>query len=140
MAVALVPLPQTNLPARLAMNEPNQSVGRLLARSAVELALVTALVFATGWGGVRLAEAVHRHLVTPGRDGTIELPIVKSDRSGNVSFEEGSGYKGWHSICRRYYCVCFYPATKSAWCKPVRRNALTSCICIHPQPILRNEI
>ena len=77
------------------MNEPNQSVGRLLARSAVELALVTALVFATGWGGVRLAEAVHRHPVTPGRDGTIELPIVKSDRSGNVSFEEGSGYKGW---------------------------------------------
>ena len=30
------------------MNEPNQSIGRLLSRSAVELALVTALVFATG--------------------------------------------------------------------------------------------
>src|ERR1039458_10389503 len=95
MAAAVVPLPQTNLPARVTMNEPNQSIGRLLSRSAVELALVTALVFATGWGGVRLAEAVHRHPVTPGRDGTIELPIVKSDRSGNVSFEEGSGYKGW---------------------------------------------
>jgi hypothetical protein len=77
------------------MNEPNQTIGRLLSRSAVELMLVTALVFATGWGGVRLAEAVHRHPVTPGRDGTIQLPIVKSDRRGDVSFEEGAGYKGW---------------------------------------------
>lgn len=77
------------------MNESNPSIRRLLARSAVELVLVTVLVFGTGWGGVRLAEVVHRHPVTPGRDGTIQLPIVKSDRRGNVNFVEGSGYKGW---------------------------------------------
>jgi hypothetical protein len=77
------------------MNEQNQSVGRLLSRSAVELILITGLVFATGWIGVRLAEAVHRHPITARSDGTIELPIVKSDRRGNVSFEEGSGYQGW---------------------------------------------
>jgi len=68
---------------------------KLLLRSLGELVAVTLLVFATGWGGVRLAEWVHRHPVGAGRGGIIELRIVKSDRHGDVSFEEGPGYVGW---------------------------------------------
>jgi len=67
----------------------------LLLRSAAELAAVTLLVFGTGWAGVRLAEIVHRHPVRPGSGGIIDLRLVKSDRHGDVSFEEGAGYAGW---------------------------------------------
>jgi len=67
----------------------------LLLRSAAELAAVTLLAFGTGWAGVRLAEIVHRHPVRPGPDGIIELRLVKSDRHGDESFEEGAGYAGW---------------------------------------------
>jgi hypothetical protein len=95
MAALVVPLPQTNLPARLAMNEQPQLIVRLISRSAVELILVVSLVFAMGWIGVHLAEAMHKLPVRPRQDGTVELLIVKSDRRGNVSFEEGFGYQGW---------------------------------------------
>ncbi len=77
------------------MDHRPESTGRLILRSAGELAMVTALIFATGWGGVRLAQAVHRHPVGPGRGGVIELRLAKSDRQGDVTFEEGSGYAGW---------------------------------------------
>jgi hypothetical protein len=77
------------------MSEQPRSLVRLISHSAAELFLVVALVFATGWIGVRLAEVLHRLPVGANRDGTIELPIVKSDRHGDVSFEEGFGYKGW---------------------------------------------
>jgi hypothetical protein len=81
------------------MTTPRNTESRLLLRSAVELAAVTLLVFATGRAGVRLAEHVHRHPVRPGPGGIIELRIVKSDRRGEVSFEEGPGYAGW------WHCV-----------------------------------
>ena len=67
----------------------------LLVRSILELAGVTVLVFGTGWFGLLLAQQAHRHPVGPGRDGTIELRLAKSDRYGDVSFIEGSGYAGW---------------------------------------------
>ncbi len=78
----------------MAETKPNAGA-RLVLRSSLELGAVTLLVFCTGWLGVRLAEVVHRHPVGPGRGGVIELRLVKSDRHGDVSFEEGSGYAGW---------------------------------------------
>jgi hypothetical protein len=68
---------------------------KLLLRSAAELAGVTLLVFVTGWAGVRVAEAAHHHPVRANGAGVVELHIAKSDRRGDVSFEEGSGYAGW---------------------------------------------
>jgi hypothetical protein len=95
MALALVPLPQTHFPARLIMDAKEYTGAGLILRSALELGAVTLLVFCTGWVGVRIAEVVHRQSVTPSRDGVIQLRLVKSDRHGDVSFEEGSGYTGW---------------------------------------------
>jgi hypothetical protein len=77
------------------MDTASKTGFKLWFRSAAELAAVTLLVFATGWAGVRLAEWVHRYPVSPGRGGIIELRLVKSDRHGDVSFEEGPGYAGW---------------------------------------------
>lgn len=77
------------------MDMQKNAVVRQLLRGAIELAAVTLLVFATGWTGVCLAERVHRHVVSPGPGGIIELRLVKSDRRGEVSFEEGPGYAGW---------------------------------------------
>jgi hypothetical protein len=69
--------------------------GRLFLRSVLELAAVTLFVFGTGWAGVRVAECAHRCPLRPGREGVIELRLVKSDRKGNVVFQEGAGYAGW---------------------------------------------
>lgn len=79
----------------MSAQSPPPSTVQLVSRSLVELALIASLVFATGWIGVHLAEFLHRRPVNANADGTIELPIVKSDRHGTVSFEEGFGYKGW---------------------------------------------
>jgi hypothetical protein len=95
------------------MEQRPESAGRLIFRSAAELAMVTALVFATGWGGVRLAQAVHRHPVGPGRGGVIELRLAKSDRQGDVTFEEGSGYAGWWH-CQGNWAVEWRVAPESA--------------------------
>lgn len=77
------------------MHEPANEGRGLWWRSAAELAGVTLLVFTTGWVGVRVAEHVHQRPVSPGRGDVIELRLVKSDRHGDVSFEEGAGYAGW---------------------------------------------
>jgi hypothetical protein len=95
MAAPLVLLPPSNLPARVIITEHKQPIFRLVSRSALELVFVAALVFALGWIGVRVAELLHRLPVHPNGKGNIELPIVKSDRRGNVTFEEGFSYKGW---------------------------------------------
>jgi hypothetical protein len=95
MAVALVPLPKANFYPGMSMNQRPELISKLVLRSAAELAMVTALVFATGWGGVHLAQAVHRHPVGPARHGVVELRLAKSDRRGDVTFEEGPGYAGW---------------------------------------------
>ena len=97
------------------MTLPSQSrsVSQLVLRSTGELVAVTALVFATGWIGVRLAELVHRHPVSPAPNGMIELRLVKSDRRGDVAFEEGPGYAGWWH-CRGDWAVEWRFAPKSA--------------------------
>src|ERR1019366_4343575 len=51
--------------------------------------------FVTGWSGVLIAESMHRRPAGPARDGNIYLRIVKSDRHGDITFEEGPGYVGW---------------------------------------------
>jgi hypothetical protein len=87
---------------------------KLLIRSAAELAAMTLLVFATGWVGVRLAERVHRHPVSPRPGGIIELRLVKSDRRGEVSFEEGPGYAGWWHCVGKDWAVEWRFAPESA--------------------------
>lgn len=77
------------------MNGQKRHIGKLLLRSAIELVGVVALVFGIGWCSVRLAEAAHGYPVRPTRGGTIELRIAKSDRKGEVTFEEGEWYAGW---------------------------------------------
>jgi hypothetical protein len=42
-----------------------------------------------------VAEVLHRNPVSLGRDGVIQSGLVKSDRHGGVSFDEGSGSVGW---------------------------------------------
>lgn len=96
------------------MNTKTNSGMKLLLRSLGELVAVTLLVFATGWVGVRLAERVHRHPVGAGRGGIIELRIVKSDRRGDVSFEEGPGYVGWWHCRGKAWAVEWRFAPKSA--------------------------
>jgi hypothetical protein len=113
MAVALVPLSQTDFPAGVNMDQRTESIGKLMLRSTGELAMVTALVFVTGWGGVRLAQADHRHPVGPGRGGVIELRLAKSDRQGDVIFEEGLGYAGWWH-CRGNWAVEWRVSPKAA--------------------------
>lgn len=95
----------------MTLNSQSQPMSQLVLRSGVELVAVTALVFATGWGGVRLAEVMHRHPVGPSKSGIIELRIVKSDRRGDVTFEEGSGYAGWWH-CRGDWAVEWRVAPK----------------------------
>jgi hypothetical protein len=96
------------------MNPQTNSRINLLLRSLGELVAVTLLVFATGWGGVRLAERVHRHPVSAGRGGIVELRIVKSDRHGDVSFEEGPGYVGWWHCRGKEWAVEWRFAPNSA--------------------------
>ena len=97
----------------MTLNPQSRLISRLVLRSTGELAAVTALVFATGWVGVRLAELAHRHPVRPARGGAIELRLVKSDRRGEVSFEEGPGYAGWWH-CRGDWSVEWRFAPDSA--------------------------
>lgn len=77
------------------MTASKKPIATLLLRSIGELLFVIALVFATGWIGVRLATAVHDWPIQAARDGGMELGIVKSNRQGDVTFEEGPGYVGW---------------------------------------------
>ncbi len=95
------------------MNERTQSTVQVAVRSVGELALVSALVFATGWAGVHLATAAHRWPVGPGRGGVIELRLAKSDRRGDATFEEGAGYVGWWH-CRGDWAVEWKLAPKLA--------------------------
>lgn len=106
----------------MSATEKVRPLGMVVLRSAAELGAVTALVFATGWGGARLAAAVHRYPVGPGREGIIELRLAKSDRRGDVTFEEGSGYAGWWHCRGNDWAVEWKLAPKTAG--PYRIEAL----------------
>lgn len=105
------------------MNSNEQLRPKLVLRSAVELAGVTLLVFATGWAGVRVAEAAHQHPVRAGRAGVIELRLAKSDRRGNVSFVE-AGYSGWWNCRGQDWAITWRFAAESK--QPYRIEVLVA--------------
>lgn len=88
-------------------------MGKSALSGVAELVAVITLVFAIGGCGTRLAEAVHRLPVGPAPDHVITLRIAKSDRQGDVTFQEGSGYAGWWH-CKGDWAVKWNVAPKSS--------------------------
>ena len=113
MAATLVLLSKANFHTSMTSNAPFKPIGSRILRDALELIAVTMLVFAIGWCVTRLAEAAHVLPVGPAHDGGITLRIAKSDRHGDVKFEEGQDFTGWWH-CMGEWTVAWRLAPKSA--------------------------
>lgn len=75
--------------------EERGSMTASVVKTAGEALLVAVLVFALGWGGMKLAEHRQDSGVSAGKDGILSLTPRHSDWHGGASFVEENKYYGF---------------------------------------------